>query len=170
MRISKDLAEQIATALTEKSRQKKEHLKRAYRKLVYDAHIATIPEDIKKLYEKHHEYFYVSSSIYLDGHGFNREFVSVDKLVPENRVRKETPLDKETAKTLVAAKRAAEDATKQCEDLRQEICNTLLALRTFKKIIEHFPEAEKYLPRTPGAVCLAIIPDLTKLKAKLKAQ
>lgn len=168
MRISKILASQIAHKLTSKSRDNRDKLKLAFQKAVSDAYVQQLPEKIVKMQSMFPEFFGMSYEIVLDGHGFNFTRVNTEEpVISDGRGRAFLNLNANLARMLKETQTAFQDAQKQADELVKETENSIMALGTYKQVAEHFPAAAQYLP---GPSPLAIIPDLSKLTAKIKNQ
>jgi hypothetical protein len=170
MRVSKELARQISFKLTGKGRTKVDKLKREWEKAVTIAYIQQIPERVIKTQGLCPEWFQMTGTITLEGHGFSWTNVNAtDRVIKDGHSNAKVKLDPKLAdelKTLQIAYQNAKDAN---EKLQMETENAILALGTYKKIAEHFPQAANLLPTT-AAKCMALIPNLDGLTNKLKNQ
>lgn len=172
MRISQDTADRIARALTKKSYEKWQKAKREVNEGVTKLYEKKIPDELKAALDKYPDWFCYTSTIYLIGVGFgNNDSETATKQMPQNQggsycKLKMTDKEAEAIKSLIHARDKAE---KTWEDLKRETYNTLLALGTYKKVTEHFPQAANMLPTT-AARCVALIPSLDGLTNKLKNQ
>jgi hypothetical protein len=170
MRISKDLARQIALKLTQKSRDKRDKLKAAWEEAVTISYIQQIPEKVIKLQSLYPEWFKISGNIILEGHGFSWTNVNATEHVIKGKSDNcFLKLDAKLAGQLKALQNAYQDAKQAETNLFEEIETAILGLGTSKKVADHFPDAAKYLP-PDGARSMALIPDLSKLTNKIKNQ
>lgn len=145
--LSKMVIENIASKMTEKSKKYAEKLKKDYQDLVTLLFEAQVPEEVKKCFKTHSEYIETTSSVYLDGHGFNRESVSLNKQVPAiTNSRASMALTSAIADKIMKAKRKYEKAKEEYKQLYSETEAALFALKTHKNIKENLPEAMPYLP------------------------
>lgn len=170
MRISKDLARQISFRLTDKGRVKVEKLKREWEKAVTIAYIQQIPEKIIKMQALYPEWFAMTNSVTLDGHGFSWTHVTATERVNEDsKGHAYLKLDNKLASQLKTFQIAWIKAKEENEKLQIEAENTILALGSYKQITDKFPAAAQYLPNV-GPKSFALIPNLDGLVDKLKNQ
>lgn len=170
MRISKDLARQISFKLTAKSRAKVEKLKKEWEKAVTIAYIQQIPERIIKTHELCPGWLQTSGIISLEGHGFLWISVNAtERVIRDCKGNSYLKLDSKLAYELKVFQIAWQKAKDENEKLQVETENAILALGTYKKVVEHFPQAANLLPTT-SAKCMALIPCLDGLNDKLKNQ
>lgn len=145
--LSKMVIENIASKMTEKSKKYADKLKKDYQELVTTFMESQVPDEIKKCFKNHSEYIETTSSAYLDGHGFNRESVALNKQVPaKSSYHEQLNLTSAIADKIIKAKRKYEKAKEEYEQLYQETESALFALKTGKNIRENLPEAIPYLP------------------------
>jgi hypothetical protein len=170
MRVSKDLARQISFKLTDKGRAKVAKLKKEWENAVTIAYIQQIPERIIKTQALCPEWFRMTDTITLDGHGFSWINVSAtERVIQDCKGNSYLKLDNKLASHLKGFQIAWQNAKDQNEKLQVETENAILALGTCKKVTEHFPQAANMLPTT-AARCVALIPSLDGLTNKLKNQ
>jgi len=159
--ISQTKAEQIAKELLAKKAKNVAALKTAFQKLVYDEYMKTIPLDVRKFLLKHKEYTNTNSSLRLIGNGFDHLHVTMPSSVPISQYSSYQP-DSKTATKLVAAHNAHEKAEKEHRNAVSTVTATLVSLKSFAKIREHFPEAAPFLPE-PTKTELVNISEVRKL-------
>lgn len=165
MRITKDLATQIAIKLTEKHRETYKAADKAANDYVRAAYMESVPALVTSF--KYLEYINTTNRVYVSSAALNTTFY-VSPEVPSNSGHGvKIVLSNSQADTLQKLMYAAKDADIKARGLKQEIINTLLALRTFKTVREQFPEASEHLPND-NTVSTALIPDLSKLRNQLK--
>jgi DNA-binding MarR family transcriptional regulator len=170
MRISKDMARQISFRLTDKGRAKVENLKKEWQKAVTLAYIQQTPEKIIKTKAQYPEWFQMTDSITLDGHGFSwTNVAATERVIKDSKGNSFLKLNAKLSGDLKVLQTAWHNAKQSNEKLQQETENAILALGTYKQIIEKFPDAAQYLPNV-GPKSMALIPNLDGLKAKLQKQ
>lgn len=170
MRISKELARQISFRLTDKGRAKVDKLKKEWQNAVTQAYIQQIPDKIIKTKAIYPEWFAITESISLEGHGFGWTNVNAtERVIKDKNGNAYLKLDAKLATDLKKLQTAWHDAKETNEKLQVETENTILALGTYKQITERFPDAAQYLPNV-GPKSMALIPNLDGLKEKLKKQ
>lgn len=131
----------------------------------------SIPTEVINCYKKHPDWFERTGYIDFEGNGFRRESVTVvgEYVIANNNGHARLSTTPEIAAEIKKAKTEWENAKDESEKLLQETYNALLALGTYKKIEEHFPQAAPFLPVT-GPKMMALIPNLDGLKKKLQTQ
>ena len=156
MRITKEIAESVAKQLTEKQRKNAEELKLKFRQVVTDIYNQQVPKEVMKLFKTHSQYVKTTTNGYLDGQGFNREYVTLVGSVPaiSNGGYVSPTLTSSEAAQLVKLKNAADTAKAEYEALAAEVENALYNLRTYAKVQANFPEAVKYLPQQNMSVAI----------------
>lgn len=167
--LSKDLAQQIAHKLTEKTRLNAQSLKDQFTSKVAEHYTKTIPAAVKDIFKKHPDYFTTTASIKVDGHGFTYEVVGTKEFVINNTGNYYASLDlsSKEADTVVKLKRKYQDAEKKYKELKEETKQALLALKTYNNIRKELPEAAQYLP---PPISNALVCNFDALKTKLKKQ
>jgi hypothetical protein len=166
--ISKTLAQQVSYKLVAKSKAKVDELKKEYEEVVTRFYEAQTPKAVKECYKKNPEWFNDRSTVNFRGHGFNWESVTTTRrIICNGGTNANLELTPEIAKHIVAAKNKYEKAQEEYKQLRSETENALLALKTFKNIREHLPEAA---PHLPPPISNALVVNFDSLKKKLERQ
>jgi len=149
-KISQDTAYNVSKKIVEPINKKMIEIEKQIGELCREYYLKTIPEDIKKMYEKNSEWMHTLTSVYLKSEGFNNRNVSI-KGCPNNSSYgyKELPLTKEQAKALHKLDEQKEKLSNKYKTTQREIKATLLALGTTKRIAAQFPEAVAFLPEAP---------------------
>lgn len=167
MRITKDLANQIAFKLTEKSRLVVEAEKIAYQTLVTELYEKETPTAVRECFAKHPEWFSTRSNISFSGHGFRWESIkSIRRVIPNIEGDARLTLTQKIADQLHKAQQKFEKADKFYKDLKQETETALVNLGTYKRIEENIPEAKKYLPPPMSNALVVNMDSLNKKLAK----
>jgi hypothetical protein len=170
MRVSKDLARQISFKLTDKGRAKVAKLKKEWENAVTIAYIQQIPERIIKTHSLCPEWFQMTDTITLDGHGFSWTNVNAtERVIKDCKGNSYLKLDNKLASHLKTFQIAWSKAKDENDNLQTETENTILALGSYKQVVEKFPAAAQYLPNV-GPKALALIPNLDGLINKIKNQ
>lgn len=170
MRMTKDLAYQVATKMAQGSKQLYEAAKKEYSAAVREAFEKQIPKEVKECYAKHKDWFLTRSIICLHGHGFNWERVVVDSPVISNAEKHSDPtlkLTKELGDSLIKLKRKADKLEQDNENLYRETEQALLTLGTFNRIRENLPEAAPFLP---PPMSNALVVNFDSLRKRLEKQ
>lgn len=167
-RISNDLAGQIATKLTEKSRLNADKLHVEFRELVTSLYEEQTPASVKKCFKENADWFYRKSSIKLDGHGFNWEYVSTTRpVICNNNSDAILKLTSSVADKITSAQRKWQKAKNQYDNLKKEAKQALLTLKTYNNIRKELPEAASMLP---PPLSNALVVNFTSLKQQLAKQ
>jgi len=162
------LANKIARKMTLVTAENVTRLKSEYQNAVTDSYMATIPKAVMEVFEKSPNYFNSCYSIKLIGNGWNYETVSsVGHIPSDDGGYPNFEPTKKISDSLKKMKHAHEDAKLAYEKLLSDTENALLSLRTFARIKENFPEAEKYLP---PPMSNAVMINLDSIQDRLKKQ
>jgi hypothetical protein len=166
--ISKDLAQQISTKLTEKSRLAVDALRKDYQTIATEIYEDQVPEEIKKAFKLYPDWFYTRQSLYFNGHGFSFERVTpIRHVICNNGTEANLKLTIKTSDKLMAAKRKVEKAEKEYKLLKEESKQALLTLKTFTNIRKELPEAASMLP---PPLSNALVVNFNSLKTRLNKQ
>jgi Mg2+ and Co2+ transporter CorA len=168
--LSKQVLDNIAARMTEKSKKYVEQLRKDYEQLATDLYDSKTPDKVKEFCKQHREYVEMTGSLRLVGPGFNHECVSSTKRVVSNTASSYSAnlnLTEKQAEKLVEAKRKWEKARDAYRTLVQETEAALLTLKTHKNIKENLPEASRYLP---PPMSNALVVNFDSLKKRLEKQ
>lgn len=166
--LSKTVIRSIAQKMTQKSSKNLDYLRLQLSKITTDIYEQSLPDDLKKLFKKHCDYFNTSSYVYLDGHGFNRESIRLTKQLPSiSDYRNEFKINANQADKIMKIKRELEKAEQEYKQLFSETENALLALKTQKNIRENLPEA---IPFLPPPISNSLVVNFASLQKKLNKQ
>lgn len=166
-RISQALAAQIAKKLVEKKRTTQSQLQKEMREYFTEIAESKIPKDVMLFFKKHSEYVKTTSSMRVDGKGFNRLDITLVRAIPSvspNCYYEHIDLTEAEATSGKKKHDAYQKMKSDTDTLESEIEQTLLSLRTFANIEKELPEAKEYLP----VLGLTVIVDTTSLRKKLK--
>lgn len=169
--ISKQLAHDIAFALTEKSKEAMNRARKEYENTVRDLYEQQTPDEVKKTFKAHPEWFCTRSEITFNGRGFNWERVYVQPQVIANSNNGRDAhlhLTSKVADAIITALRKFQKAEKTYKLLKGETEQTLLNLKTFKNIKDNIPEAAKYFPAQKSNMMLVV--NVDSLRRKLAHQ
>lgn len=163
--ITKTQAQEIAVKLTETHKKDYDKACKETQSFFTEKYLATIPEEIKTLFEKHPSYFTSRKEFQLQGNGFSWQYIETLKEVPFSK-RTHSPEPKEAEK-LLKLLNTEDEKRNELRKLRTEIELALNSLRTFKRINESFPEANKYLIiKTKTSIAVTL--NLSEIREKLK--
>lgn len=167
-RISNDLAGQIAFKLTEKSRKYSEKLHLDFREIVTKSYEDVIPNAVKELFKNHPEWVDAGKCIKLVGHGFRYEQISPTRQVitHENDNNLFEISSKSVDKINTAYRKWVKSKEKYTE-LKGEVKQALLNLKTFNNIRKELPAAAEFLP---PPMSNALVCNFDSLNKKIKSQ
>jgi hypothetical protein len=166
--ISKDLARKIAIKLTEKTSILVDNLKVSYQEFVTTEYEKQIPDEVKKCFQKHPDWFNCTSYIYFRGNGFNHENITgTRRVICNSTTSAHLTLTSIIADKIMSIKRKHESEKDKYENLLEETTQALLALKTYNNIRKELPQAIPYLP---PPMSNALICNFDSLKNKLNKQ
>ena len=166
--LSKQVIEQIAVKMTEKSKKYAEAMEKELKEVVTEIYQDQVPAEVMKVFKTHCEYIETAQSLYLDGHGFNRENLTMTKQLPAtSSYSQKLKLTAPIADRILKAKRKYDQAKKDYKSLVEEIENALFALKTHKNVRENLPEAAVYLP---PPMSNALVVSFDSLQKKIRKQ
>jgi hypothetical protein len=146
-RITRAIAEEMAQKLLEK---KYEANKKRYNEIAEMLEViveSKIPKDIMKVFNDPISKNYIDSrsSVYINGQGLNHDYILLNKALPCNRSSSILLSDE---KALYISKKLEiwKKNKKKNSELLQKTTETLVSLRTYKKVQDLFPEAAVFLP------------------------
>jgi ribosome-associated translation inhibitor RaiA len=165
-KISKSLAEQLAKKLAEKKLQCVTNAKNAYVEFVRESYLKQVPKPVFEFFQKHREFAKKTTSICLQGHGFQYETVSFQENVPSNNdsYKAFITLDAKLASQITKLKNKWEKELEEYKKLLKEIESALLSLGGYAAIEKNFPEAAKLLPQRQT---LALTVNLSDIRKKI---
>jgi len=145
-RVTKEIAKEVAKGLTANHLAQIEKINEKIATIaVSEASIQT-PQEVKDFYKKHPSYCNVRTSIYLRGENMNQAWVQVPAL-PWKGDGSTLILPAETGAKVQKLELKKRGIEKSMYELRKQIEQTVISLRTFKKVQEAFPEAAEFLPK-----------------------
>jgi hypothetical protein len=166
--LSKQVIEQIALKMTEKSKKFVDACEKELKEVVTEVYAATIPAEVMKVFKTHCEYVETTQSLYVDGNGFNREDFTMTKQLPSTSgYSTKLKLTATTADQILKVKRKRDKAREDYKNLVQETESALSALRTHKNVRENLPEAAAYLP---PPMSNALVVSFDSLQKRLRKQ
>lgn len=167
--LSKQVIEQIATKMTEKSKKYVDACEKELKEVVTEVYAAQVPAEIMKVFKTHCEYIETTQTACLDGHGFSRENITMTKQLPSTcGYSTKLKLTTTTADQIMKVKIKRDKAKENYKNLVQETESALMALRTHKNVRENLPEAAAYLP--PPPMSNALVVSFDSLQRRLRKQ
>ena len=169
-RITKAAAAIAAAAITKKLFDTAAAAKKEIKTWATKKVISTLPEMVKNCFSEYGCYFDKSTSFYLSGEGITydtREIWTLTAL-PRKNNSGQMLLNKTDAAEIYKLRNDYEEKNKAAKKAKTEIETALFNLRTYKRVLELYPEAYSFLPTPKEAenkTCMALIPCLDKLRA-----
>lgn len=160
--ITKTLSSELASILL---KTKKEQLKKLELKLE-EAVISLItertPKEVLNIFKTNKEYINTSNYFTFEGFGFNYKRIYTSKNIPcTNHCFQ---LTKKESEFLKPFSESYDNLKSEINQTKEELEAVLFKLRTYKRVIEEFPELEKELPNKS----VSTLVNLSDLKARLK--
>ena len=155
MRITKQLAEDLKELIFKKSAEKLDDMVIAHNDMCYDLYISTLPKEVVEAMKKHEKYFCTNNNSIQ--HRNTRHINSLYVQVKPNK--KYSVLDnysfqcldhyllsKEDSEMVLASYNVCEKYRAELRKKQDQLYNTLLGLKTKKKVLDVMPELEMYFP------------------------
>lgn len=164
-RITKDIANYVASKLTEKKKVEIEKLEKTFKENAYNAYLMKIPKDVMEISKKYKNYFKLIDQYKIAGNGWNYEYIYMNASLPSCDGNYATiQLDEKTSQSLLKEHNNIKDLKRKKEQLQDEIFTALIRLGTFKKVENEFKEAYIHLPKS---VSQALVVNIDKIREKL---
>ena len=161
--VSKSLAEDLASELLEPLNLKLSKAFDERGEALENILLARVPSIVLEVFKKFPQYIKTNQYFDISGEGFNyTRIVTKNKIICANA---NILLAKKEAEKLKPFCNAYESLRTDLSKTREELEAVLYGLRTYKRVLEAFPELEKLLPITTTK---ALALDLSVLRAKLK--
>lgn len=162
--VSKTLAKELAEELLKPLNLKLSKAYHARNEALEKVLIERTPSDVLDIFKIYPQYFSRGQFFILSGEGFDYiRILTTNKIINSRDCN--IFLVKKEAEKLKPFFDDYETLKAEIVKTKQEVEVVLFGLRTFKKVIEAFPELEKFLPILNSK---AVSLDLSLLKAKLK--
>jgi len=158
-RITKQIAEAVANQLVLPKRQELQKEEQKLHQITTDIYLKHIPSQVMDAYDKYHEWFNKTESVYLNTNGFNYEYLALTKNYPKQRNKYPEFTAAESAKIRVQFDIVA-DLKKSIEKLKFDIETAVFNLRTYSNVEKEFPEAFKLLPAKQTTALIVNLKDI----------
>lgn len=170
MRISKDLAKDVAKKLLQGKQDLLDAKTKELQSLAYELTLSTIRNDIKEAFNKFPKFFQTSDFVGILCKEINDDPVEIKLLKPvpsEGNWKVYIYVSKEEYKKFEAM--TAENKVKGDEiyEAKKIISNTIFGLRTALQVQKHFPEAYEFLPKESSGNTLPML-NLDQVRALIK--
>jgi len=162
MRISKDLAKEVAKKLLQGKQDLLDAKNLKLKNLAYDRTVSTIRDDIKEAYSKFPKFFNTSDFVAIlckENHDDPVE-IKLPKPVPSEgywKVYVYVYVSKEEYKSFEAMADEIKVKADEIFDAKKIISNTIFGLRTALQVQKHFPEAYEFLPKESSGNTLPML-------------
>lgn len=163
-RISKTLAQNVASKLVEKKRTELGKMRIELSEYIHDWYVTKIPKDVMKLFKAQKKWFSTRGSISFCGNGFNYKSFGFRTELPTGGDYNIMP-DETCAKEVTLMVNAIEKKEDEIDRLHSEIKHALIGLKNYSNIEKEFPEAYKLLPKENQ--CTAIMVNVDKIRERL---
>jgi hypothetical protein len=169
MKITHDLATEIANVLTQKSKAANERLRGEIDASVLEAYTKAIPKELVKVDKAIPNWVHKASSIYVRYRINNRDRTHITMV----KAKVITRVGNSDIKPTPAIRRKIIQLDKQEEALRtlkKDTIRAVLALGTSKRVLQQFPDAEPALKSKGNLPVVPVSINVHDLKAKLQKQ
>lgn len=158
-KITKAIAEQVATAVTAKLKQKIEDVEKEMQVAVTEMLKAKIPAEVAEVYKKYPKYIRDQSYVYLDSNGYSHRCVNLIENIPYVGSSYQRELTNKEVAPLDKIEQKKDKLQEKYNRTYKEIESTLIGLGTYKRVQEQFPELYKFLSSAPGNTGLMLVPE-----------
>jgi hypothetical protein len=148
MRITKQLAEQIAAKLLTEKQANVTKLRKEYEDYITLAYLSQTPKEVLAVYAKHPEWFYTRGSVTLNGSGFRYESVSTNcQVICNGGSSANLMMNDKISHKAKMLQNKWESAKDKVRELKMKLEVALFNLRTYAAVQKSFPEAAPFLPK-----------------------
>lgn len=143
-RITKDLSEKLARDMLVKKEDKLTELNSSLRTFLKTSIRNNIPEEVIKLYKKYPDYFSSRSHFEVSNvNGYHMGWFNLDQEFPAKGF--EFKLDEASSEKFTEINSVIEKKEAEYREVFEQTKEVIYSLRTYKKIIEAFPECKDIL-------------------------
>lgn len=170
MRISKDLAKEVAKKLLQGKQDSLDAKSLELKNIVYDRTLSSIRDDIKEAYSKFPKFFNTSDYVGILCKEIYDDPVEIKlpKPVPsEGHWKVYIYVSKEEYKSFEAMANEIKAKADEIFDAKKIISNTIFGLRTALQVQKHFPEAYEFLPKESSGNTLPML-NLDQVRSLIK--
>lgn len=164
-RVTKEIAKAVAKGLTANHTAQIQKIEKRMGGLTVSHIYSETPKEVKEFYAKHPKYCNTRTGVYLRGNTIGSVYLNIDA-VPWKGDNSTVIVPDELGRALMKLEVKKEGIQKAKNRLYREIEQTMLSLKTFKKVQEVFPEAVEFLPKGE-AVYLPVV-NLEGIRNELK--
>ena len=162
MKISKEKANQAAMSMVQDKREKANEINQEISKLIEKAVKRSVPKAVKTAFELHPNFIRKSLSFSPRGLGIDRPgSITVSKEMPSTgRHGATVQLNIAEAEDFINLSKKRDDITEKTAKVEKNIYNAILALGTYKRVEENFPEAFPHLPTIENRQVVVQVKDI----------
>lgn len=164
MRITKQIATDVAKQLTAEKQLEITTLENKQKEYVTELYLTWLPKGVFECFNKSRSFFRTTSYVYVSGHGLNHSQFQLSKELPQGAIS-ERPMSEQQAKDLIDYDNKISDLKKALNELKKSIEIALFNLRTYGNVQKEFPEAFKLLPNSP--VLTGLMVNIKDIRCKL---
>jgi len=147
MKITRTLAEDVASKMVQKLRDEKKKHEDNLAWILCDWMIQKVPQPVMDLFKSSHKRFLKTShSVRLSGHGYNWNYYRANEFPVIHDDSTLISLTDEMANTINPINNKILDLEKEIKERFKTIENALFTLGTMKRVSEQFPEALPFFP------------------------
>lgn len=159
------IAKEMVKKMNEKIRLKEEDLSQ----YITEQYNATLPKDVLSLFNQYPNYFRKAGRVLLKGNGLNSGFNLLKSVCAVSDYQIALQPDPAAAKIISKSLSEIEKLETKRNQLKVQIEQTLLSLKTYKRIEDQFPEAFALIPQRGTINAVAIpIDDIRKQLGAIK--
>lgn len=171
MRITKQLAENIARQLLSKKVKEIEEIEQKMSRITTEYYESTIPIPVLNLAKKHKGWVRMTDVVKLNNGFFRYYGIKLTKTLPKLDTYSEviSDLDPKFNKEIQALYNKKKELTERGIELKNETISTLIALGTYKRVAEVFPEAARLLPDEGKVTSKALTVNVELLRKRISS-
>jgi len=165
MRITKQIADDVAKKLTEKKSKELEELKSKLSDLVKKEYDKKIPTEVIELAKLYPSYFDFNRYVRLNGNGWSYKNIELKGTVISQNGSSHLEPDNKASLAIKSISDKVDDMNANISRLKTDVSNAIYNLRTYAKVSENFPEAISFLPKQQNT---ALQLNISDIKQRLK--
>lgn len=167
--ITKTHADTIAKEMVKKMTDKIQLKKVELSQYITDQYNATLPKDVLNLFNQYPNYFKRAGTVLLKGNGLNSGYYLSKSVCAVSDYQVALQPEPAAAKIISKSLNEIEKLETKRNQLKVQIEQTLLSLKTYKRIEDQFPEAYALIPERATVNAIAVpIDDIRKQLGALK--
>lgn len=168
-RITKEIAKDVATQMLKARKDEFEKIAMELAEIVTEEYKRQLPDGMYAMFKKNRRYFSIISYCNVVGVGLSKHNITLKESLPYGDTYS-IKVNDDFAKKVLTLSDAVDDKRKEYERLKKEIEIALFNIRTYKNVLNVFPEAVPFLPKittTAVAINLSSIRSSLNLSASV---